>query len=362
MSVQKSLQVVKNVAKAFALVFAVFSVASYIISLALGPILFFSTSDGLSVAAKQIHQIPIDVFMVVTIPIPLGTSMGVLFAGIWAAFVVCSIFAWLGRGGFPRSVSNIFTKSISIAKTNFLLIMPLVATGLVYAIDLIQRFQETQGVQTGSLNFPPATSQYLILLNLAFAPLREEFAFRLTSIGIPLGVFLVIHYRSDQKLSGPVDRVKLLLLAILSPERAKLKMGYRNVTTNGLLHGISPLEWGLIIITSVAFGSAHYLLGGGWELGKITTAALAGFVFGIVYVAYGAYAPILMHWFFNYYFTVLELGGTTYGGAFQLFSNLTESVVFLAGPVILVVFLMLTALRIADSLSLRAMGMSGKSA
>lgn len=362
MSATRSLQVVKNALQGLALLLVVLSAIGYVVSLALGPVLFFSTSDGLTVAAREIHVLPIDVFMVITFPIPLGVSLGALFLGLWAAFVVCLIFAWLSRGGFVKSIGDVFTKSISLAKTNFLFTMPLVATGLLYTTVLIQQFQETQGVQTGSLSFPPATSPYLILVELAFAPLREEFAFRITSIGIPLAIFLVFAYRSDPKIIRLTDRVKVILLTMLSPERAKAKLGYRTVGANGLLHGISPLEWALILITGAAFGLAHFLLGGGWEVGKITTSFLSGVVFGIAYVAYGAYAPILLHWFFNYYFTVLNLADTTYGGAFHEFSYLTVLTNLLAGQVILVAFLLFTALKIADFLTLRAAEIGRKSA
>jgi hypothetical protein len=339
----------RNVGKGLALVLVVASVVSYVISLALGPILFFSTSDGLSVAARQIHQLPVDFFMIITVPIPVGINLGGLFGGVWAIFLICFVFAWLSRGGFPKSVRNLFSTSISMSNTSFLFFMPLLASALLYATVLIQQFQATQGVQTGSLNFPQNTPQYLIFLELAFAPLREEFGFRITSIGIPVGVFLLIRYRSDAALPSVMSRIKLLLLAMVSPENAKVKLGYRNVTTKGLLRGISPLEWALILITAVSFGSAHYLLGGGWEIGKVTTASLAGFVFGVVYVAYGAYAPILMHWYFNYYFTVLGMADSVYGGVFQ--SNLVEFVNLAAGQILVVVFLIYVALRISGSLT-----------
>jgi hypothetical protein len=199
-------------------------------------------------------------------------------------------------------------------------------------------------------------------LNLAFAPLSEEFSFRVTSIGIPLGIVLLFLFRSDPKLAGPVNKIKLLLLAMLSPDRAKMRLGYRNVSTNGFWRGISLLEWALILITGFAFGSAHFLLGGGWEVGKVTTAFLAGVVFGIVYVTYGAYAPILLHWFFNYYFTVLGMAASTYGGLFQAFSNLTEVTNLAAGQVVLVVFLIVTVLKVADWLTLKVAGMGGRNA
>jgi hypothetical protein len=321
-----------------------------LVSIILGPILFYSTNDGLTVAARHVHELPIDFFMIVTIPIPLVISLGVLFAGIWVSFVICFIFAWLSRAGFITSVRDLLTKTGTMAKANFLIVMPLVASGLLYATILITQFQETQGVQTGSLNFPPATSPYLILLELAFAPLREEFGFRITSIGIPLAIFLAFRYRSDPNVSGWKNTLKFLLLTMLSPEWAKSKVGYRNVKANGFLRGISPLEWILILITAFAFGSAHFLLGGGWEIGKVTTAFLAGLLFGIMYVSYGAYANILLHWFFNYYFTVLDMADTAYGGAFHAFANISETVTLATGVVIVVVFLLYTAVRIGNSL------------
>lgn len=349
-------------AKVLALVLAVFFTISYVVSLALGPVLFFSTPDGLNVAARRIHEVPVDLFMTITIPIPLGVSFGALFAGIWLVFVICLTFAGLSRGGLLRSARDVFAKSLSLAKANFLITMPLAATSLLYTTVLIQQFQETQGVQTGGLSFPPVTSPYVILLELAFAPLREEFAFRITSIGIPLAIFLLFVYRSDPKVSGLKNKAKFILLTMASPERAKSKLGYRNVGANGFLRGISPLEWALILLTATVFGLAHYLLGGGWQVGKISTSFLAGLVFGIMYVTYGAYAPILLHWFFNYYFTVLDLADSTYGGAFHGFSNLVEFMNLAAGQIILVVFLLISALKIADFLTQKAIGLSKRSA
>jgi membrane protease YdiL (CAAX protease family) len=363
MPLARFLQVSGNLGKGLALVLVILSTISYIISLALGPILFFSTSDGLTVAARPLHRLPIDVFTVIEIPIPLfGVSLGALFAAIWGAFVLCFILAWLSRGGFLNSLKDALKKPFAMARTNFLFIMPMLTTGLLYATVIIEEFQATQGVQTGSLNFPPATSPYVILLNLAFAPLSEEFGFRITSIGIPLGIVLAfVVFRSDPKLAGLVNKLKLVLLTMVSPEAAKQKLGYRNVSMNGLLRGISALEWALILVTAFAFGSAHLLLGGGWEIGKVTTAFLAGLVFGIAYVAYGAYASILLHWFFDYYFTVLDMGGSTYGAGMAAFSNLTEGMTLAAGLVVLVVFLIWTTLRISNWLTLRAAGMVAQS-
>ena len=346
----------KRAGSVLALFFALFSVSTYIASLVLGPILFYSTSDGLTVAARHLHQLPVEVFMLLTLPIPLGVSFGVLFAGMWVLFALCFALAGLSVGGFYRSTKEALSKPIAVAKTNFLYIMPLVGAGLLYATILISQFQETQGVQTGSLNFPPKTSPYVILINLAFAPLNEELAFRITMIGIPLAIYLLVSYRSNPKLQGIKSRVGLLFLTLFSPELAKSKMGYRTVAANGLLRGISPLEWFFILVSSFGFGAAHFLLGGGWEIGKVSTAFLAGFVFAIMYVSYGAYADILLHWFFNYHFTVLDMASTAYGSSVSALVNIAEAGSLIGGLIVVVVFVLASALRLADHVTNRRRG------
>jgi len=360
MDLRKSLQRVVEVGRVLALILAVFSAITYVITLVLGPVLYFSTSDGLKDAVHIIHQLPLDIFMLYPVYLPGGMSHGTLFAVIWVIFVVCIVAAGLSAGGFLKSIKDALTKPISVAKTNFLYIMPLVATGLLYATILITDFQTTQGIQTGSLNFPAQTSPYLILLNLAYAPIDEEFAFRITTIGIPLAIFLLIVFRSDSRLIGLKKRMAFFLLTMFSPELAKSKLGYKTVAANGFIRGISPLEWALIVVSSMVFGLAHYISGGGWEIGKVSTAALAGFVFAIMYVSYGAYADILLHWFFNYYFTILDMASTAYGGAFTGFANVVEITNIVAGVVVLIVFLLASALRISDYLTLKAAGIPTK--
>jgi len=356
MELSKKLQGVVPIARILALLLALFSAATYIISLILGPILFFTTPDGLTEAARHAHQLPVEIFMLVPIYFPLGVSHGVLFVGIWIIFVVCIALAALSKGGFLRSVRESLSKPIAIARTNFLYVMPLVGTGLLYLTILISEFQTTQGVQTGSLNFPSQTNPYYILLNLAYAPIDEEFAFRITTIGIPLALFLLVAYRSDPRMVGVKKRIVFFLLTLFSPELAKSRLGQKTVAANGLMHGISPLEWALIAVSSVMFGAAHYLSGGGWEIGKVSTAALAGLVFAVMYVSYGAYADILLHWFFNYYFTILDMASTAYGGSFSAFANFVEVGNLFAGPVVLLIFLLVSAVRIGDYLTFRAAG------
>jgi hypothetical protein len=183
---KSTLSKVRLVGRALLLVLVLVSVASYFLSLILGPVLFFSTADGLKQASRVIHGFSIEFLaMAPPVPIYLTMSIGALFMGIWIIFVICMFFAWRSRRGFLTSAQESLTQSLSFAKTNYLYFMPVIASALLFSTILIEQFQATQGVQTGNLNFPAQTSPYVILLNLAFAPLQEEFAFRMTTIGIP---------------------------------------------------------------------------------------------------------------------------------------------------------------------------------
>lgn len=356
MAANKKLQGVVQAGRAAVLVLAILSAVTYVITLILGPVLFFTTHDGLTEAARNLHALPVEIFMVgaVDIPIPTGLSHGALFVGIVILFFLCIGLAAITNGGFAKSVRESLAKPISIARTNFLYIMPLVATSLFIATILISEFQTTVGVQTGNLNFPAQTNPYNILLNLAYAPLDEEFAFRITTIGIPLALVLLLTTRTDPRTASFKKRIGFFFLTLFSPEMAKSRLGQKTVATDGVIHGISRFEWALITVTSLYFGAAHYLSGGGWQIGKISTAAMAGFVFAVMYVSYGAYADILLHWFFDYYFTVLDMASTAYGVVFTAFANIVYVANFVAGAVALVFFLVVAALRLGDYLTLRA--------
>ncbi len=93
------------------------------------------------------------------------------------------------------------------------------------------------------------------------------------------------------------------------------------------------MEWILIVFSSVLFGLAHIESGGGtiWGAGKVVTAAISGFVIAIVYVAYGAYAAILLHWFFDFYFEVAIVGGPILGGVFAILPYLFSLTALIVG-------------------------------
>ena len=70
------------------------------------------------------------------------------------------------------------------------------------------------------------------------------------------------------------------------------------------------------IISSVLFGLSHFSYGGGWEVGKISLAAIAGVALGWLYITRGLFVSIALHWCFNYFLTtyyyVDQIFNTTY--------------------------------------------------
>jgi hypothetical protein len=111
--------------------------------------------------------------------------------------------------------------------------------------------------------------------------------------------------------------LRLFLVALLYPKEAKRMVGLRSVSADGF-GGISVAEWIMVLGTSFVFGLAHLLSGVGWDVGKVSSTFLVGFVFGVTYLIYGFQAPILLHWYFNYYFYTFRLASELYSNTFSL--------------------------------------------
>jgi len=177
---------------------------------------------------------------------------------------------------------------------------------LYVAVTALHLLQESQGVPTGSLHYEDV---FVAFFGLSYAAIIEEVGFRFTAIGIIFAVYLLLtnkeigHETSLQKL-------KYLFVTALWPNRAKSMLGLGTVETSGFPKGISLFEWVLLMLTSFVFGLIHYL--SGWGPGKITSAFMSGLFLGLAYLIYGAWASILLHWFFNYLDMAYYLGYVTY--------------------------------------------------
>jgi len=277
-------------------------ISSYFVSMGLGLFLIYAMPQGLDAASRQVAELPFSVLMNVNFRIPLGVSVGFFFLVIWLLYSGAFILAWFDRPSFPSSLRSLSRPDVW--RSNYLVALPQFASVLFVAVVFLQALQESAGVQTGGISFE---SPVLGFLSISYAPLVEEFSYRITTIGILDGLNHIWKMRRLPSNQGRISAIRLLMLNIWKPERAKEVLGYNTIRNDGVRRGISRFEWIVLVLTSGAFGAVHYLSGGGWEIGKISTAMLSGFAMGFVYLRYGVYAPILLHWFFNYYFGTFDL-------------------------------------------------------
>lgn len=277
-----------------ALVFV--SVASYFLSMLLGLELLFFTLEGLET--------------------PLILNLGLIFLFVWSVYVLCFLVAWIWRESFHKVVRNAFLRPASRLLNNFLFVLPILASVSFLAVIGIHFFQETAlGVPTGEPNLPENPFETFFLL--AYSPLIEEIGFRLSPIGLFLIAYVFLAGRKVVAQLSSTQLLKLFLVAPIYPEEAKRMVGLKSVNADGL-KGISIAEWIIVVATSLFFGLAHLIAGTGWDVGKVTSAFLVGFVFGLAYLMYGFQAPILLHWYFNYYFYSYELATELYPSTFSL--------------------------------------------
>lgn len=276
---------------------------SYFVSMGLGLFLLYALPQGLSNASRQVAELTLSAFMIVNFSIPLGVSVGFFFMMIWLLYVGAFTLAWFDRPTFPSSFRNFITR-FDMLRSNYLVFLPQLAPVVLLAVVFLQTLQESAGVQTGGISFE---SPILGFLAVSYAPLVEEFSYRITTIGLLDGLHLVWKRMRLPPTEGRNGAARVLVLTMWKPERAKRLLGFDTIQNTGVRRGISRFEWLLLVVTSGAFGAVHYLAGGGWEIGKISTAMLSGLAMGFVYLRYGAYAPILLHWFFNYYFGAFDL-------------------------------------------------------
>lgn len=258
-------------------------------------------------------------FLVPDWPTPIYTNLLVLCYSFIGIFILCFWLATRNENGTSWGLKSIRRGTRPVGLPNWLAVMPLVSSPLLLVVYLLTLLLASGGVAAGNLP-QPITPEGLARLfaGVIYAPIDEEMAYRITVLGVLVGLRMIWN---AVKVPQPMRRwlrLKGFLLALYSPESAKAKLGLPRIASSGW-RGIHWTEWAVLITTSVLFGLAHVLYGAGWEAGKAVTAGLSGLALGLVYLTYGAFANILLHWFFNFYFLVFGLG--IYSGIFQIYSG-----------------------------------------
>lgn len=294
-------------------------IASFLFVHLMGYGFLFFTSEGVAFSAQS-FSFPVMIIFMVGFFTP-GLSAGSVFSFLWIFYAFCFVVAWRWRESFHNVVSRrALGERYSIFR-NFLFAMPLLSSMVLTAALAIIYSQSAVGIETGKVQLPPNAHE--AFLDVAYAPLREEVAFRIIPIGVLVVLYVFLAARNLKALSTFGSRLKLFFYAFIYPEEAKRMAGLPNVTQNGTWRGISLLEWVLVIATSVIFSLAHVVSPIGWDVGKVTSAFVQGFFLAVTYIVYGFEAPILLHWYFNYYFYFFDpnIAETFFPGSIYLLST-----------------------------------------
>jgi len=316
------------------------TVLTYFISMSLGIGLFFFTKDGLALSRLTLPNITIGVFIFFGFNVPVELTYGSFFIILWVVYVFCFVASWRLRENFHHVVRASLQHPINLVLKNFLFTLPIITSILFVLVVGIHSIQDAAGIPTGGISYP---DPYMALFSLAYSPIVEEVAFRLS----PIGAFLIFYvclagWRGAARL--PLRwRVKLGFLAFLYPEEAKRTVRLRSIGEHGFFRGISKGEWVIVVLTSAFFGLAHFLSGSGWGPGKVTSAFIVGLALCMVYLAYGAHAPILVHWFFNYYTKTFEIASEIYPSFFNILLDLVYLLSLTLGFLGLILFLAVKA-------------------
>ena len=274
------------------------AVFTYGLAIVIGFATVIATELGSQLLSLNGH-LPVEAFLLF-IPTPIPVNLLVLVFVCLIVFCICFIVAGNEKGGFLLGLKQLSRGSRPSTIPNWLVVMPLVSSTLLIIVLVLTEIQITAGLPTGSLN---NQSPALLFADLTYSPIAEEIGFRVTALGLALGLIAVARiFLKPREATAPriINPFRLILLTMIFPDYAKGKAGLPTIASHGW-KGIHWADWLAVIGVSTIFGLDHYTSGSGWGPGKVLTAGLSGFVLALTYMAYGPYADILLHWFFNFY-------------------------------------------------------------
>jgi len=222
-----------------------------------------------------------------TVDLPVMPSFGSLFLALTALYCVLFALAAVQDGGVLSALKSTGREGPVALLRNPLSAMTMILGATLLATVILQLFQTSVGVQTGGLSGDP----FLLLMDLTISPLIEEIGYRFFLIGVPLFVLLLVTRPSLSKLAKTLWRPSAAweVQSDIDPEHAQLNAGT-----------LRTFAYFLVALSSVLFGLAHYLSGAGWDIGKVSEAALDAVALGYLYVRYGLHASMLFHWAVDY--------------------------------------------------------------
>ena len=306
-----------------------FTVLTYLIAIGLALGLVTYGQFAVQLENIRVHFFT-GVLFIYPIITPITVDLLLLTDTCIIIYVACFIAAFRSRDGFLTGLQRLRQSGQISLKSSWLVAMPLVSCALLLAVLAATILLNQSGISSGTLcnPCPPEAELYAAL---TYSPISEEVAFRITTLGLLVAIVTLWKNRSIEPGSSKPKTLSLVVTAFLSPESAKAMVGLRTIAANRW-NGIHWSEWILLFLTSSLFGIAHVVSGGtDWGVGKAFTAAISGFALGLVYLGYGAYAAVLLHWFFDFYFETFSVGADVFGGAVEALPGLVSLVSLIVG-------------------------------
>lgn len=295
--------------KMFFIIITVVTVFLYFFAIILEPLLFYFTPEGINASLFQLTTLS-GWFLNIQLRLPISLPLGIIFIGLWSIFTLSFVGAWKLKNSFHRVIKESLTNPTKTLFNNSLFAMSFINNMTLVLILMINSLQEAGGIPTGT---PPIQDKpFVDFFALSYSVVVEEIGFRLLPIGIFLLFSLLLVAKKREIVFSLSQKIKIFFLTILIPDKAKNMVDIKTVKKSGIKNGISTGEWGILLFTSLVFGLAHFNPGLSWEIGKISSAAVSGFIIGLSYLIYGAPAAIILHWFFNCYLNTFFLLSEVY--------------------------------------------------
>jgi Type II CAAX prenyl endopeptidase Rce1-like len=279
-----------------------FTLVLLVLSIPFGTYAIFSPHLSTSVPAitykTQIAFVPIYIG-IFTVELPLSPTFGELFLFLTAVFSACLALAAVQGGGIVRALRASYREGVGALLRNPLSATVMILGATLLATIVLDILQTSAGVATGGLSGDP----YELLISFTLAPLIEEVGFRFFLIGVPLFVILLLGRSSARRALTTLWRPSASWEGVRGDEPDAMAAS-----------SLKLLAYLLIVVSSVVFGAAHYLSGAGWDIGKVSEAALDGVALAYLYVRYGLHAAIIFHWIVDFASNAFAFyGQATYG-------------------------------------------------
>jgi len=286
---------------------------SYALSMVIGIYLFFFTPEGAEFSSKSLTQLAFYIFYNTKLRLQGSLTVGWLFLLLSTLFTAAFFVAALSNVRYSESARGLLHKNDPhCIFSNFLMAMPAICSAAFVSFSLIHVIEANAGLPVGGIVFPDPFQEILLTSYAAFI---EEVGFRLVPIAFPVAVYLL--FQSAAKVSNMrlKERLTVVALALFKPESFRRRMGL------GRDRSLLKLKAMLILASSVMFSYAH-VASGAWESGKVITTFMGGIVFGYCCLRYGWESSLLIHWFFNSYWSILSCASTL-NTAFAAFYDLS---------------------------------------